>query len=129
MDPLTILAALGALAGAGSLATQGIGMWQGSKTKRKELDLQRYMADLQATTAKRSTEESRANAEKYMEAIMKMKGEEKRESRRQELMQNFMSSQDRQAAMVMQAMQSLNQNKQSVYSPGGGMVNLMRSNF
>lgn len=98
---------------------------------REQIRMQRLMAESQAIATRRATEESRERAKEYTKTLLKAKKEERKESREARLMESFMTSQDRQVALLMQAIQGIAQQRPQ-YQPasaegGGGMLGLMRS--
>lgn len=129
MDPLTILAILGAVGAVGSAGASIYKQRDASKTARAQIASNEALARIQAEATKRMTEESKAKAKEYMQALLKMKKDERAESQKQELMRSFMGSQDRQAAMLMSAMQGISSAQAPPPNYGGGMVGLMRGNF
>ena len=76
-----------------------------------------------------SIKESQAKTKEYMKTVMKMMIEEKKEARDMAAIQSFQRSQDRQMALVLQAMQSIGQQRASARSPGVGQLGLMRGGF
>ncbi len=97
---------------------------------REQLALQTTLAKSSAEVAKRGTKESKAETEKYIQALLKAKREEAKQERETMLMQSFMASQDRQAAMLLQALQGLTAlSPQTGVSPSAGMTALLRSNL
>lgn len=99
--------------------------------ERRQVDLQAQMAKAQIGATKMSVRESRARSKEYIAALMKAKREEAGETRELMAMQSFTQSQDRQMALVMQAMQALSQRPGApTQAPGGGgMLGLMRGGF
>ena len=97
---------------------------------REQLALQTALTKSSAEAAKRETKESKAATEKYLKALMKAKREEAKEEREAMLMQSFMSSQDRQTAMLLQALQGMtSMSSQTGVSPSSGMTALLRSDL
>uniref|UniRef100_A0A6M3J5Q6 Uncharacterized protein n=1 Tax=viral metagenome TaxID=1070528 RepID=A0A6M3J5Q6_9ZZZZ len=95
---------------------------------KEELRIQERMGISQAKATKRLTEESREQAKEYVGELMKAKREERKESREQRLMELYMGSQDRQMALLMQALQGITQTRPKAPSAGAaGMLGLMRS--
>lgn len=94
---------------------------------REQIRLQKLLGESQAEATKLSVKEDRKRTKEYMDALLKAQRVEKREAREAALLQSFTQSQDRQMAMVMQAMQGISQVSRP--SSAGGMVNMMRSNF
>ena len=86
-------------------------------------------ASVEAT--KRGVKESRARTKEYMKTLMKTKREDAKEARDLQALQSYTQSQDRQMALVIQAMQALSQKQggASTSTPGGGMLGLMEGGF
>jgi hypothetical protein len=96
---------------------------------REQIALQKILAESRAAAAERGTKEARKRTEKYMERLLKMRTAEKREARESEMLESFTRSQDRQMALVLQALQGMTQRPTGApRAPGGGMMDLMRSN-
>ena len=112
----------------GSTAVDAMGQAGERGLSREQMKLQTLMSKASAEATKRGVKESRANTKKYIDALLKAKAEESREARDMESMRSFTQSQDRQMALVIQAMQVMNQKQMgsSTQSPGGGMLGLMR---
>ena len=91
---------------------------------REQLKLQGLMGKASAEATKMSVKESRANTKKYIEALLKAKAEERHETRDLEAMRSFTQSQDRQMALVLQAVQAIGQRQPG--ASGAGMLGLMR---
>ena len=98
---------------------------------REQLRLQTLMQKASAEATKRGVKESRTKTKEYIKALMKAKREEAKEARELAAMQSFTESQNRQMAMVIQAMQVMGgrQMGAATQSPGAGMVGLMRGGF
>ena len=98
---------------------------------REQLRIQTLIQKASAEATKMTVKESRANTKKYIAALMKAKREERRETRDIMAMQTFQQSQDRQMALVLQAVQALSRRPMgaSTQAPGAGMVGLMRGSF
>ena len=98
---------------------------------REQIALQKMIAEAQAKAAERGTKESRRSTEKYMEQLLKLKATEKREARESEMLQSFTASQDRQMALVVQALQGMTQRPTGAPREpgGGGMMALTRGNY
>lgn len=120
-----------ALLGAGYLGSTAVGA-VGQAGERgltqEQMKLQTLMGKASAEATKMSVKESRANTKKYIEAILKTKREERKEARDLQALQSFTQSQDRQMALVIQAIQTMGQRQggASTAAPGGGMLGLMR---
>lgn len=125
---------LSALLGAGYLGGQGLtalGQAGERGLSREQIRLQGVISKASAEATKRSVTESRARTKEYIAALLKAKKEEAREARETAALQSFTQSQDRQMALVIQAIQALSQRQAgaSTQAPGGGMVGLMRGSF
>lgn len=122
------------LIGAGYLGSEALeaGAKAGErKLTKEELRLQRLMTKASAAATERSVKESQAKTKEYINALLKAKKEERKEARELQALESFTQSQDRQMALVFQAMQALS-NKQmgaSTTPAGGGMLGLMRGGF
>jgi hypothetical protein len=101
------------------------------KLSREELSLQRILSEASAEATKRATRESRERTGEYVKELTKARREESKEAREAELLKHFVSSQDRQMALVLQTLQGITATSPAsgVRSTGGGMTGLMRSNF
>ena len=112
----------------GSTAVDAMGQAGERGLSREQMELQKLLGKASAEATKTSVKESRANTKKYIDALMKAKREEAKEARDLASMQSFTQSQDRQMALVLQAVQALSQKQMgaSTQSPGGGMLGLMR---
>ena len=122
---------LTALLGAGYLTSTAVGaVGQAGERglSREQMRLQTLLAKTSAEATKRGVKESRANTKKYIAALLKAKKEEAKEAQELASLQSFTQSQDRQMALVMQAVQALSRRPggASTQSPGGGMLGLMR---
>jgi len=120
----------GAVGGAflGSTALGEMGKAGERGLSREQIALQKLMSEAQVGAAKKVTEASQKRTEKYMDELMKARKEEKKEAREAVLMQTFSQSQDRQMALVMQAVQAMSQ-RPSVAGSSSGMLGVMRGNF
>jgi hypothetical protein len=118
----------GLLGGAflGQTALDQMGKAGDRNLSREELALQKILGINQADVTKRMTEESRKRTKEYTEALLKARKEDKKERRESELMQSYMGSQDRQTAMLMQAVQGVAQAGPKAPRASSGMVGLMR---
>ncbi len=122
---------LTALIGAGYLGGKAVEIGEGFGERglsREQMRLQALLGKTSAEATKRGVKESRARTKEYMDALLKAKREEAKETRELAAMQSFTQSQDRQMALVMQAMQALSQKQMgsSTQAPGAGMLGLMR---
>jgi len=96
---------------------------------REQIRMQELLGKSQVAATKTATEESRERAKEYTKALLTAKKEERQAGREQSLMEAFMSSQDRQVALLMQAISTLAQNRPRYQSASasGGMLGLMRA--
>jgi hypothetical protein len=120
------------LIGGGILGGQALGAYGQSgerKLARGQMELESQIATSSAEAGKKATTESRARAKEYTEQLLKAKREERRESRDVAAMESFTQSQDRQMALILQALQAISARPggASTQAPaGGGMLGLMR---
>jgi len=98
---------------------------------REQMRLQTLLGKASAEATERTVKESRARTKEYIKALMKAKKEEAKETREMAAMQSFTESQNRQMALVIQAVQVLSQRQMgaATQAPGAGMVGLMRGSF
>ena len=125
---------LTALLGAGYLGSTAVGAVGQAGERglaREQIGLQSVMGKASAEATKRTVKESRARTKEYIAALLKAKKEERKETREMAAMQSFTESQNRQIALVLQAVQALSQRQMgaSTQSPGAGMVGLMQGSF
>jgi len=121
---LTLLIGSGIL---GSTALGEVGKAGERNLTREQLRLQALLAKTSAEGTKKATEESRKKSKEYMEQLVKEKREERRSFQDMAAMEAFTQSQDRQMALVLQAVQALSARPaQSSAQSGGGMLGLMR---
>lgn len=123
------------LLGGGYLASKGIeevGRAGERKLTKEQMRLQSLLTESSAEAAKRAAKESRVRAKEYTEQLLKAKREESKQRREEVAMESFVRSQDRQMALVLQAVQALSARPMgaSTQGPGGGgMLGLMRGGF
>ena len=122
---------LTALLGAGYLGSTAIGAYGQAGERgltREQMKLQALLGTASAEATKRGVKESRARTKEYIDALLKAKKEEAKEARETAALQSFTQSQDRQMALVIQAMQAMSQRQMgaSTQATGGGMLGLMR---
>lgn len=103
----------------GGTALGQIGKAGERKTALAQIEMQKLLAERETSAAKKSVEESRKRTQEYMQQILK-----------NQQLQSFMQSQDRQVALLMQAIQGISANRPT-YQPssGGGMIGLMRGEY
>ena len=120
---LTTLLGGGYLVGKG---TEAFGQAGERGLSREQIELQKLIQQASMGATKMSIKESRANTKKYMDMLIKAKAVEAREARDIESMRSFTQSQDRQMALVLQAVQAIGQRQPGA---GGGMLGTMRRGF
>jgi hypothetical protein len=123
-----------ALLGAGYLGSTAVGAYGQAGERgltREQMRLQTLMGKASAEATERSVKESRARTKEYMKTLLKVKKEEKKEAREFAALQSFTESQNRQMALVLQAMQALSRRPMgaATQASGAGMVGLMKGGF
>lgn len=123
-----------ALLGAGYLGSMGVeavGQAGERGLTREQMRLQALMGKASAVATERGVKESRARTKEYIAALLKAKKEEAKETRELAALQSFTESQNRQMALVIQAIQTMSQRQMgaSTQGPGAGMLGLMRGGF
>ncbi len=125
---------LTALLGAGYLGSTAVGAIGQAGERglaREQMGLQSVMGKASAEATKRGVKESRTRTKEYIKALLKAKKEDVKERREFAALQSFTQSQDRQMALVIQAIQALSQRQMgtATQAPGAGMVGLMKGGF
>lgn len=125
---------LTALLGAGYLGSTAVGAIGQAGERgltREQLKLQALMGTASAEATERTVKESRARTKEYMKTLLKAKKEERKEAREFAALQSFTESQNRQMALVIQAIQTMSQRQMgaATQAPGPGMLGLMRGGF
>jgi hypothetical protein len=115
----------------GSMGLEAVGQAGERGLTREQLRLQTLMQKASGVATERGVKESRAKTKEYIKALMKAKRDESKEVQELVAMQSFTESQNRQMAMVIQAIQVMGgrQMGSATQSPGAGMVGLMRGGF
>ena len=115
----------------GSMGVQAYGQAGERGLTREQMRLQTLLGKASAEATKRGVKESRARTKEYISALLKAKKEEAKETRELAAMQSFTESQNRQMALVIQAIQTMSQRQMgaATQAPGAGMVGLMRGGF
>ncbi len=131
MDPLTLAILLGSLGGVASMGLGQVGKYGERQLRREEIAAGERVEKTKGEVTKRLAKESRKKSKEYTEQLIREKRSERISDRETLLMQSFIGSQDRQMALIMQAMQGISK---SAYPPqsgqsGSGMVGLLRSNL
>lgn len=116
---------------AGSMALGAVGQAGERGLTREQLRLQTLLGKTSAEATERSVRESRAKTKEYIKALMKAKREEAKETRGMMAMQSFTESQNRQLALVIQAIQTMSRRPMgaATQAPGAGMLGLVRGGF
>ena len=125
---------LTALLGAGYLTSTGVGAYGQAGERgltREQMRLQTLMGKASAEATERTVKESRTRTKEYMKTLLKAKKEERKEAREFAALESFTQSQNRQMALVIQAIQTMSQRQMgaATQAPGAGMVGLMRGGF
>jgi len=129
MDPVTMIAILGGLYGVSNIgADVAQGYWQRG-TEREKIKSQEKITKAATEAASRLFREAKTSKHRDVERLTTESRRSERRAREEEMMRVFMEGQNQRMALVMQAMQSLGQPKLSQGVGGGGMLNMMRSNF
>lgn len=123
-----------ALLGAGYLGSMGVTAYGQAGERgltREQMRLQTLMGKASTEATERGVRESRARTKEYMKTLLKVKREEKKEAREFMALQSFTESQNRQMALIIQAIQAMSQRQMgaATQAPGAGMVGLMRGGF
>ena len=131
MDPITLAFLLMAGAGTASMGLGQIGKYGERQLAREQIAMGERVGTAQAKATQKLTRESERRTKEYMERLLREKRTERISGRETALMQSFMGSQDRQMALILQAMRGISQ---TPYAPqsgqaGGGMVGLLRGGF
>jgi len=119
------------LIGGGILGSQVLGeVERGGERKlsRERMLLEAKLAESSAEAGKTATAESRKRTKEYTDQLLKLKREERAEARDVAAMQSFTQSQDRQMAILMQAVQAMTARPggANTQAPGGGMLGILR---
>ena len=111
----------------GSMLLGAGGQWGERGLTEEQMRMQALFQKASAEAAKMTVKESRAKTKEYMKATTKLIKEERRETRDIAALQSFQQSQDRQMALVLQAVQAIGQRQPG--RGGAGMLGLMRGGF
>jgi hypothetical protein len=117
------------LIGAGYVGSEALGEVDRSGERKlagEQLKLQTLASKASAEATKRTVKESRKQTQKYIDALLKAKREERKEARDIAAMRSFTESQDRQMALIVQAMQTLSNRQMGAETSAPGMLGLMR---
>ena len=123
-----------ALLGAGYLGSTAVGAVGQAGERgltREQMRLQAILGKASAEATKRGVGESRARTKEYIKALLLAKKEDVKERREFAALESFTQSQDRQMALVIQAIQTMGQRQggAATRAPGAGMLGLVRGDF
>jgi len=131
MDPITLAILLASAAGVTSMGLGQIGKYGERGLAREKIAAGERIGKAEAKATLKLTRESEKRTKEYIERMLRERRTERISERETALMQSFVGSQDRQMALILQAMQGISK---TPYAPqmgqqGGGMVGLLRSNL
>ena len=131
MDPLTLAMLLMSAGGVASMGLGQIGEHAERGLKRERFAVEERIGKAEQKATLKLTRESEKRSKEYIERLLREQRSERISQRETSLMQSFMGSQDRQMALILQAMQGIAQTPYAPQGnqPGGGMVGLLRSNL
>jgi len=131
IDPITLAFLLMAGGGVASMGLSQIGKYGERGLAREQIAAEERVGKAKEKATLKLTRESEKRAKEYMERFLREKRTERISERETALMQSFVGSQDRQMALILQAIQGMSQTPYApqMRRPGGGMVGLMRSNL
>lgn len=128
MGPLALAILLASGAGVAGMGLGQIGKWGERGVMREQIAAKERMSKAQTESTKRLAKESEARAKEYMQQLLQEKRKERISERETQLMQSFIGGQDRQMALVLQAIQGISQTPFAPSQPSGaGMLGLLRS--
>lgn len=115
----------------GGMGVEALGQAGERGLTREQMKLQTLMGKASAEATERTVKESRAKTKEYVKALLEVKKEEKKEAREFMALQSFTESQNRQMALVIQAIQTMGQRQMgaATQAPRAGMLGLMRGGF
>ena len=99
----------------------------GRGTQREQLAGEKKSAEAQAEVASRLLKEARTSKRRDIERLLQERKTARESEREAEMMRLFSESQNQKIAMILSAMQGMNQ--PPVRPSGGGMLNILRSNY
>ena len=131
MDPLTLAMLLMSAGGVAGMGLGQIGKYGERGLAREQIAAEERVGKAEQTATLKLTRESEKRSKEYIERLLREQRSERISQRETSLMQSFMGSQDRQMALILQAMQGISQTPYAPQGnqPGGGMVGLLRSNL
>ena len=131
IDPTTLILLLAAAGGVASMGLGQIGKYGERQLAREQISAEERIGKARTKAEQKLTRESERRSKEYLERLLREKRTERISEREAALMQSFVGSQDRQMALILQAIQGMSQTPYAPQfkQPGGGMVGLMRSNL
>jgi len=131
IDPMTLAFLLMAGGGVASMGLGQLGKWGERQLTREQISAEERVGKAKAEATQKLTRESEKRTKEYIERLLREKRTERISERETALMQSFVGSQDRQMALILQAMQGIAQTPYAsqMKRPGGGMMGLLRSNL
>ena len=131
IDPITLAFLLMTGAGVASAGLGQLGKYGERGLRREEITAEERVGKAKIKATQKLTRESEKRTKEYIERLLRGKRTERISDRETMLMQSFVGSQDRQMALILQAMQGIAQTPYAPQTrqPGGGMVGLLRGNL
>ena len=128
MSPILLAMLLASAAGVTSMGLGQLGKRGERNILREQIAAKERMGKAQTEATRRLAKESEARAKEYMQQLLQEKRKERISEGETQLMQSFIGSQDRQMALVLQAIQGISQTPFAPSQPSGaGMLGLLRS--
>lgn len=132
LDPFTLAILLASGMGVASMGLGQIGEYGKRGLAREQISAEERVGKAKQKAELKLTREAEKRTKEYIERMLRERRSERISERETALMQSFVGSQDRQMALILQAMQGISQTPyapQARQSGGGGMVGLLRSNL
>jgi len=131
IDPMTLALLLMAGGGVASMGLGQLGKYGERGLAREQIAAEERVGKAKTKAEQKLTRESERRTKEYIERMLREKRTERISEKETALMQSFVGSQDRQMALILQAMQGISQTPYAPQpkQPGGGMVGLLRSNL
>ena len=131
IDPITLAMLLMSGAGVAGMGLGQIGKYGERGLAREQIAAEERIGKAEQKATLKLTRETEKRSKEYIERLLREQRSERISQRETSLMQSFVGSQDRQMALILQAMQGITQTPYAPQGgqPGGGMVGLLRSNL
>lgn len=131
IDPITLAMLLMAGGGVAGMGLGQIGEYGKRQLAREQIAAEERVGKARTKAELKLTREAEKRSREYIEKMLREKRTERISEREAALMQSFVGSQDRQMALILQAIQGMAQTPYApqMRRPGGGMVGLLRSNL